>query len=411
MVFIGFMVIVTSLLVWKINTKWISIAPEADGETRIALRRKRRAVTVITLIAAGLLVFAFYIPRILTAYDVANDNYGYGFDETENIYWEDMLESENYKQIVTDSRFQMGEIKRLGSDPDDEDMKYYSRSFGTYPYLDGSTVCIPLAVEFARQHLGFDLRTAISLGRCFSTTHDAYMNLIMKDESYETEYSLADVEWVSLDNDRPVDLFLGTEPSQDELSTAEENSVELYKEPICLDAFVFIVNKANPLDSLAVEQIRGIYSGKITNWKEVGGEDVEILPYQRSENSGSQTGMENMVMGGEKMIPPLLYKMNDSMAGLVEGVAEYDNGKASIGYTYKYFIDVIYKNDNIKILNIDGVSPDASNVRNDTYPFTTKYYGVIRAEDKDKTGGKFLDWIRSDEGQKCVEQAGYIPLK
>lgn len=59
---------------------------------------------------------------------------------------------------------------------------------------------------------------------------------------------------------------------------------------------------------------------------------------------------------------------------------------------------------------MDGVFSEAENLRNKTYPFTTNYYGVIRKEDEQKTGGKFLEWVLSQEGQKCIKQAGYIPL-
>ena len=97
------------------------------------------------------------------------------------------------------------------------------------------------------------------------------------------------------------------------------------------------------------------------------------------------------------------------MGLLVESVAEYKNDSASIGYSYKYYVDALYKNENIKILKIDGVSPDVKNLRTKSYPFTTCYYGVIRADDQTRTGGLFLDWMLSEEGQRCIKQAGYIP--
>lgn len=96
---------------------------------------------------------------------------------------------------------------------------------------------------------------------------------------------------------------------------------------------------------------------------------------------------------------------------MVETVAEYKNSKTSIGYTYKYYIDTLYKNEDIKVLSINGVAPNDENVRAEKYPFTTNYYGVIRSEDENAVGGKFLKWMLSAEGQKCIAQAGYIPMK
>jgi phosphate transport system substrate-binding protein len=348
--------------------------------------------------------------------------YGKGFDKIDeyNLFWEDIITPTGYKQIVENSPFKLGEKKPDLYDDDDESYMAYAQYYGTYPLIDGSTVCIPMATEFARQHLNIDLETALGFTEDFSTTHDAYMSFIGNSVNYSRELSNDDYS-VDMDNMHACDLILGTEPSDAELDYAKSKNVRLYKEPVCLDAFVFIVNKDNPVDSLTVEQIRGIYSGKITNWSEVGGSSEAILPFQRNAGSGSQTGMENLVMKGEKMIPALEHTIYSSMDGLVDAVsaefnkyssvAEYDNGKASIGYSYKYFVDTIYKNDNIKIISVDGTAPSAENVRSGKYPFSTYYYGVIRDEDREKTGGKFLDWILSEEGQKCVAQAGYITLK
>ena len=99
------------------------------------------------------------------------------------------------------------------------------------------------------------------------------------------------------------------------------------------------------------------------------------------------------------------------MGELVDAVAEYENETASLGYTYRYYIDTLYKNDNIKTIAVDGIAPTDDNIRSGAYPFTTNYYGVIREGDEEEIGGQFLEWILSDEGQKCVAQAGYIPMK
>jgi phosphate transport system substrate-binding protein len=298
----------------------------------------------------------------------------------------------------------------------------FSQSFGTYPHLDGSTVCIPLAVEFARQHLGMDDEAATAIAQ-FNTTALAYDILIHKEQVYSgTVLQWTDpatgrlMDWETSSDmcfyeHTPVDLLLGTEPSNDELQLARQQGVELVKEPICYDAFVFITHKDNPVSSLTLDQLRAIYSGRITNWKEVGGSDQAIVAFQREPNSGSQTAMENLVMQGTPMASPLTVKEVVGMGALVDAVAEYRNNANSLGYTYQYYVQTLYKSSDIKILDIEGITPTAAQVVTGAYPLATAYYGVIRSEDADKPGGLFLDWILTPEGQQCVKQAGYIPLR
>ena len=169
--------------------------------------------------------------------------------------------------------------------------------YGTYPMLDGSTVCVPMAVEFARQHLGLSDKDA-SYFVDFQTTDTAYRSVIEKRVG-----GLGSIDETIME-EKPVDLIVVTEPSEDELELAKAYKVELDIRPVCYDAFVFITHKDNPVDSLTVDQIQKIYSGQITNWKDVGGRDEAIVPYQREEDSGSQTAMEKQVMQGKKMIEP-----------------------------------------------------------------------------------------------------------
>jgi len=315
----------------------------------------------------------------------------------------------DWKKIVENSPFQLGEKSVRGSwnTPDGNGKEdYYEIKFGTYPSIDGSTVAVPMAAEFARQHLGLSDEDANDFA-CFSTTHYAYENLIMKRSNTLGMFRSTST---FLDESHPVDLIIATEPSDEEIAIAEQNNVELIIAPVCYEAFVFITHKDNTVESLTVEQIQKIYTGEITNWKEVGGQDKKIKAFQREKNSGSQTAMENMVMKGIPMLPPAMVKVAEGMGMLVDAVGEYENSQSSIGYTYKYYIDTLYKNENIKVLKIDGIAPEPDNLRNKKYHFTTNYYGVIRKEDEQKTGGRFLEWMLSPAGQKCIAQVGYIPM-
>ena len=316
---------------------------------------------------------------------------------------QDVKRDENWKQIVKDSSFKLGDTYTVTNEYGYTE-KYCDKN--TYPNIDGSTVCVPMAVEFARQHLGFE-DTVANQFVDFSTTHYAYEFLMNQgDEMQDYVYNLS-----TYINVGSVDLVIATEPSDEEIAQAEALGVTLKKTPVCYDAFVFITHKDNPVESLTVEQIKKIYTGEITNWKDVGGKNEKIRAFQREKNSGSQTAMENLVMGGADMIDPIEVKVIEGMGVLVDAVAEYENDTASLGYTYRYYIDTLYKNDNIKTIAVNGIAPTDDNIRSGAYPFTTNYYAVIREGDEDDIGGQFLNWMLSDEGQQCIAQAGYISMK
>ncbi|MDR3270289.1 MAG: substrate-binding domain-containing protein [Peptococcaceae bacterium] len=322
----------------------------------------------------------------------------------------------DWQPIVTNSPFQIGEKYLAGYwRSENGPTPYYGRRYGSYPHIDGSTVCAPLALEFARQHLRMsDIQAQVFVA--FNTTSIAYEQLIMRElELYASgiyiersdDDQLIDDNQL-MDQQQPADILFATYPSEEELGLAKDNGEPLTIEPVCRDAFVFITHKDNPVNNLTLEQARGIYSGAITNWSAVGGADAPIAAYQREPNSGSQSGMEQLVMQGLPLADAQKVQAKTGMAELVEAVAEYQNGAASLGYTYKYYVEKLYQNDNIKILRVNGYdSGDSAN-----YPLMVNYYGVIRANDgPDSVGRKFLDWVRSDEGQRCVKQAGYVPLE
>ncbi|MCM1544567.1 MAG: substrate-binding domain-containing protein [Ruminococcus sp.] len=375
----------------------------------------KKAVPAVCFIVATVIFIFAGLDFVVNGYRIDNAIVKYfeevsgGADRTGS--WssinQEVGRDKNWQQIVKNSAFQFGKSgKQFDEDWGGERV---TRERGTYPNIDGSTVCVPMGAEFARQHLGMDDETCNDFVM-FSTTHNAYENLISR-VIMENNYWYAGSVYTKLTPNKSIDLVLGTEPSDEELAMAKKANVELVKKPVCFDAFVFITHKDNPIESLTVEQVRDIYSGKIKNWKEVGGKNEKIVAYQREENSGSQTAMENLVMGGRDMIDPIEIKVIAGMGTLVDAVAEYKNKTASLGYTYRYYIDTLYKNDNIKTIAINGIAPTDDNIRSEKYPFTTNYYGVIRHGDENEVGGKFLDWMLTDEGQKCIAQAGYITVR
>ena len=201
--------------------------------------------------------------------------------------------AKNWMQIVQNSAYKLEAIEI-----DEYENKVVK--LGTYPMIDGSTVCVPMAIEFAWQHLKFGNEDGNKFVY-FNTTDVAYNLLITKEMKYSGGFY--DVVSNLYVKEKPVDIIFATQPSDDALAFAKQKKVELTIKPVCYDAFVFITHKDNPVNSLTVEQIQKIYSGEITNWKDVGGSDEKISAYQREENSGSQTAMEKQVMKGKKMIP------------------------------------------------------------------------------------------------------------
>lgn len=258
-----------------------------------------------------------------------------------------------------------------------------------FPRIDGSTATYPLTIEMGKELLGLDDVGAKGF-LTHNTTHNAYVNLINGE----------------------ADIIFVTQPSPEELELAAKEGVELEVVPICREGFVFLVNQNNPVKNLTAKQVREIYQGKITNWKTVGGEDNEIIPYQREANSGSQTLMENTVMKGLKLAAPPKETIVYGMGELIDRVADYSNAKNALGYSVYYFATRMYQNRSIKLLSIDGVAPTKQTIQNESYPFTVGYYAVLRKGDtQDENARKLLRWLLSAEGQKIVDRAGLVPVK
>ncbi|MBQ9325425.1 MAG: substrate-binding domain-containing protein [Clostridia bacterium] len=274
-----------------------------------------------------------------------------------------------------------------------------------YPSIDGSTVCVPLAMEMARQWLDLkeeDLNGFVN----FSTTPYAYDRLFHKKPNPMVTIIS---QGVMMDDTHPVDLVLGTGPNADERQEAQEAGVELVMVPVCYDAFVFLVNDNNPVETLTKEEIRGIYTGYIRAWSQVGGaEDLLIAAYQRPHGSGSQTAMEEMVMDGYQLVADPNY-ISDGMSDLIEQIGNYDNSLNAIGYSYLYYVNSLYREGQLKILSVDGIAPTEENLQNESYPYTVYYYAVY--EKGNEIASRFVEWMTSDEGQACVQQAGYVPLR
>ena len=256
----------------------------------------------------------------------------------------------------------------------------------TIPRVDASLATQPLMDAYVKYFADEDILTDVKNN--YTNTHPAYEKLV-NDEA---------------------DLIIVTEPSEEELKMAHDAGVELTITKVVNEGFVFFVNAKNPVNELTIEEIVDIYSGKFNYWNEVGGNNSKIIPYQRPTNSGSQTGMLSLVMKDVPMRMPTSEEAIESMGGIIDIVADYDNNIDGIGYSYYYYANVMYYTPDIKFLAIDGVKPTYETIGNETYPLMTAYYIVTRSDADEKTLA-FKDLLLSEEGMKVAEEAGYVPAE
>lgn len=255
-----------------------------------------------------------------------------------------------------------------------------------YPVVDGSTATLPLSYSLMEAATGVDEAAAKIAIRHNKTT--------------ESFYALVDGR---------ADMLLVYEPSQDAWDYAREQGVALEVQAIGYDAPVFLINDGNPVESLTHDEIVGIYTGKITNWKDVGGDDLDIVAYQRVENSGSQVMMRAQVMQGAEMVDAPKEFRTSEMGELVDVIASYRNTANSIGYSVYYYIDNMYMKEGIKLLKVNGVAPTNETIASGEYPYRQPFYAVIRADAKqDSPARRLYDWLATEEGRALVEAAGYV---
>ena len=210
--------------------------------------------------------------------------------------------------------------------------------------------------------------------------------------------------------EKETDIFIGVYPSDEQKAYAEENQTTFEYTPIGTEAFVFFVHKDNPITNLTTKQIKDIYSGKITNWKDVGGKNEKIAAFQRNEGSGSQSMLKRF-MDDTPITDAPTETVNDLMAGIIEQVADYKSKTNSIGFSFRYYVEGIIKNPDIKMISIDGIAPTSENIRNGSYPILTPIYAVTYKENQNGNVDKLLEWILSDEGQYIINETGYVGIK
>lgn len=212
-----------------------------------------------------------------------------------------------------------------------------------------------------------------------------------------------------------VDIRFDTAPAQGRewpyTDYLEGSDVPVEPQPILLggEGLIFFTSAANPVEGLTQDQLRGIYSGAITNWAEVGGEDAPILPYQHDRYSDAQAALQRF-MGAVPLVqaPTEIRRYLSGDGG--EYLADYRNSPGAIGFTFSAYAPQLLEEYHIKLLAVDGVYPDGETIGQGDYPVTDPIYMVLRPEARTKEMDRFIAWALSEEGQELVARAGYAPV-
>lgn len=181
----------------------------------------------------------------------------------------------------------------------------------------------------------------------------------------------------------------------------EEKASGLKETQIAIDGIAVITNKNNEVKDLTLEQVKDIYTGKITNWKEVGGKDAPIVVVSREDGSGTRDGFqENVGFESEELTKDA--QISDG-SGNIKSIVE--GNENSIGY-----ISFGYVDDKVNALTIDGVELTVENVKDNKYPIARPFLLVNKEDKISEEGTKFIEFILSEEGQKIVEDKGFISI-
>jgi len=170
---------------------------------------------------------------------------------------------------------------------------------------------------------------------------------------------------------------------------------------IAYDGIAIVVHPSNPVENLTKQQLQDIYAGKITNWKEIGGEDREIVVVTRAEGSGTRDTFIELVMNKGKVEETSRALQKPSNGAVKATVA---GNESAIGY-----IGLGYVDDTVKPVKINNILPSSETVKNGTYPISRALYMYTKGEPSGVTK-EFIDFVLSKEGQNIVEEIGYIRL-
>ena len=195
--------------------------------------------------------------------------------------------------------------------------------------------------------------------------------------------------------------------SPDEKAHADSVGITLIETPIALDAFVFVVNNSNPVKSLTVNQVQKIYTGEITNWSQVGGNNASIKVFTRPRNSGSEEIFRKLVMNG---LVPANFPESE-IGGMAQVFGEILSNENSICYTFNNYkiLQARIPDSEVPKISINGIFPEEQTVKNGTFPFISKVHVAIRSNlDHNTMAYKLYEWLQSEDAKSTITECGFL---
>ncbi len=181
----------------------------------------------------------------------------------------------------------------------------------------------------------------------------------------------------------------------------EEKAKGLTGTVLAYDGIAIIVHPENTVSDLTLEQIAGIYTGEITNWKDIGGNDAEIVVIGREAGSGTRDGFESISDTKDKC------KYNQELTSTGDVITTVAGNPAAIGYA-----SLASVKDNVKALKVDGVAPSEATIKDGSYKVQRNFVLVTKTDGKlSEAAQKFFDYITSEDASEVIKNAGAVPVK
>ena len=183
-----------------------------------------------------------------------------------------------------------------------------------------------------------------------------------------------------------------------------KRNVEVKEIAVAVDGLAIYLNSVNPIKELTLDQIKGIYTGRITNWKDVGGKDAKVIAYSRENNSGTYAYFKEHVLGNADFHPVI-----QTLPGTSAVTNAVSKDLKSIGYGGIAYAKGIHHTMVKKDASSPAVEPSMENVLTSKYPISRYLYWYMAGEPSGEAA-KLVDWVLGAEGQKLVQEVGYYPL-
>lgn len=200
--------------------------------------------------------------------------------------------------------------------------------------------------------------------------------------------------------DKTADIATSSrEIKKEEIELAKARGVTPVAHVVAYDAIIPVVNPRNKVSNLSIDQLSQIYQGKITNWKEVGGDDLQIVVISRDSSSGTFESWDHFIMKKTKVMPKA--QMLASNGAVMTAISK---NRFAIGY-----LGIGYINKSVKALQVNGVTPSIETAFSREYPLSRELYMYTNGEPTGATA-KYISFVKSLEGQKIAAKEGFVPV-